>query len=157
MSVFVNIQMQIIKRHKYPINNKLLKKINQRLYNSWKEISKNHFSKKLQAVFRLLNIDRHWDETCFYEVIIFNLRTAVRNNRLLINFFRLSRAYTILKIRLAISTGQKEVLQLEVPTVSTASFFVPEKAHFQPVNKHHTQILKFCTTDKVLNYLYFII
>lgn len=62
------------------------------------------------------------------------LRTAVRNNRLIINFFfLLSRAYTILKIRLAISTGQKEVLQLEAPMVSTASFFLPGKAHFQPV------------------------
>lgn len=71
ISVFVNIQKQIIKitPHKYPVNNKLLKEINQRLYNSWKEFSKNCFSKELEAVFRLLNIKGHWDETCFYEVI----------------------------------------------------------------------------------------
>lgn len=57
-----------------------------------------------------------------------------------------------MKIILAISTGQKEVLQQEAPMVSTASFFLPEKAHFQPVNKHHTQILKFYTTAEILNY-----
>lgn len=34
--------------------------------------------------------------------------------------------------------------------VSTVSFFLPGTAHFQPVNKHHTQSLKYYTIAKIL-------